>query len=164
MKPLCVLITGAGGLLGGRLAATLSTSFDVFAGVHRSPAPLGVPQVSLDVLSVASVEAALDEVRPAVAGRGVTHPRRGSGRYHLGGRERLNRYALGVRVASALSLPLDLLVPTTQAKDLIHLRPADVSLDSGRARRELGWQALPLDLAVLRGRLDPIDIIAGTGG
>jgi dTDP-4-dehydrorhamnose reductase len=65
MKRARVLVTGASGLLGGRLAALLARSADVVAARHRDPAPEGLPEVSLDLLSDASVEAAFDAVRPS---------------------------------------------------------------------------------------------------
>jgi dTDP-4-dehydrorhamnose reductase len=79
-----------------------------------------------------------------------------AGRFHLGGPERLTRFDLGRRVARAFGLPEDALVPARQAdhrgKDR---RPADVSLDSTRARRELGWEPRPLDEAIRDGRTGP---------
>jgi dTDP-4-dehydrorhamnose reductase len=59
-----VLVTGAGGLLGGRLAAVLAQSMDVVAAVHRAPGPPGVATAALDLLDSASLEAAFDSVRP----------------------------------------------------------------------------------------------------
>jgi dTDP-4-dehydrorhamnose reductase len=64
-----VLVTGAGGLLGGRLAALLARDLDVVAGVHHAPAPEGLATVALDLLEEGSIEAALDGVRP----RAVLH-------------------------------------------------------------------------------------------
>ncbi|MFI5182863.1 MAG: SDR family oxidoreductase [Vicinamibacteria bacterium] len=55
-----VLVTGAGGVLGGRLAALLSGRHAVVAGHHRGPTPDGLPTVPLDVLSPASIEEALE--------------------------------------------------------------------------------------------------------
>jgi dTDP-4-dehydrorhamnose reductase len=79
-----------------------------------------------------------------------------SGRYHLGGPERIDRFALGLRVARRLSLPEALLQPILQAEGaLAALRPADVSLDSSRAARDFGWQAHSLDDAIAAGRLGP---------
>ena len=64
-----VLVTGASGLLGGRLAALLARDLDVVAAVHASPAPPGLRTVAFDLLDARSIEAALDEVRP----RAVLH-------------------------------------------------------------------------------------------
>ena len=288
-----VLVTGAGGLLGGRLAVALAPDFEVIAGVHHASAPSGLRHAKLDLLEQGSLERTLREVRPdaivhcaaladadlcerepalatslnasvprqmarlcrerdlrlialstdlvfggdrafvkesdppapslvyarskldgeqavldeapeaavvrvaLLCGRGhgsrstaseaiawalaegrplrlftdqhrtpvdaeslaaavaVLLERRGAGRYHLGGGERLSRYDLGLRVARLLSLPGALLIPAAQAEVLAHPRPADVSLDSGRAERELGWSALALDEAIRRGRLRP---------
>jgi dTDP-4-dehydrorhamnose reductase len=291
MKRGRVLVTGASGLLGGRLAALLARGADVVAARHREPVPDGLPEVPLDLLSDASVEAAFAEARPEVVlhsaalsdpdameqtpekarahnvegtarvaqaarrhgtrlvtlstdlvlggerawsgesapanpllvygrtkyegeeatlaewpaavvvrvplvvGRGHG-PRRTasesilqglrtgrplrlftdqyrtpvdpeslvdlierlfasplSGRLHAGGTERLSRYELGWRVARVFGLPEDGLLPVRQAEMALGApRPADTSLDSGRARRELGWEPRPLDVALAESR------------
>lgn len=81
---------------------------------------------------------------------------RGEGRYHLGGAERVSRYELGARVASALRLDAAVLEATTQASHPGLPRPADVSLDSTRARRELGFAPRPLDEMIRSGRPAPL--------
>jgi dTDP-4-dehydrorhamnose reductase len=73
-----------------------------------------------------------------------------AGRYHLGGAERLSRYELGQRVAQVLGLRGSF-ERVSQASQSV-LRPADASLDSSRARRELGWTPRPLDEAIRDGR------------
>jgi dTDP-4-dehydrorhamnose reductase len=73
-----------------------------------------------------------------------------SGRFHLGGAERLSRYALGQRVARLLGFPGDF-ETTRQATQAVR-RPADTSLDCRRARRELGWTPRLLDDAIRDGR------------
>jgi len=73
-----------------------------------------------------------------------------SGRFHVGGAERISRYELGRRVARVLGLPEEL-EPTDEASQAVR-RPPDASLDSGRARRELGWEPRPLDDAIRDGR------------
>jgi dTDP-4-dehydrorhamnose reductase len=79
------------------------------------------------------------------------------GLVHLGGAERVSRYELGRRVASVLGLDARLIEPTTTAQHPPGApRPADVSFDSTRAERELGWHPLPLDEAIRRGRPSPI--------
>jgi dTDP-4-dehydrorhamnose reductase len=71
------------------------------------------------------------------------------GRFHLGGTERLSRYELGLRAAGAFDLPADGLIPVRQSDQPIGTpRPADVSLATERARRELGWQPRPLDVGI----------------
>ena len=71
------------------------------------------------------------------------------GRFHLAGPERLSRYELGQRVARVLALPAHEIEAARQADHPTGaLRPADASLDSGRARRELGWSPRPLDEAI----------------
>jgi dTDP-4-dehydrorhamnose reductase len=59
-----VLVTGAGGLLGGRLAALLAAEMDVVGGIVHAPAPKGLATVALDLLDPGSLDAALDAVRP----------------------------------------------------------------------------------------------------
>jgi dTDP-4-dehydrorhamnose reductase len=289
-----VLVTGAGGLLGGSLSASLAGDLDVVAAVRRSPAPAGLAWVPLDLLDPRSLEAALDAVRPQavlhsaalaepdrcererdlarrlntdapaalarlcarrglrlvalstdlvlpgtralsreedapeprlhyartkldgehavraedpraavvrvalVLGRG--HGPRGSaseaiawalqsgrrlrlfsdqyrspvdaasvagaaaallrgtqtGVFHLGGPERLSRHQLGLRVARVLGHDASLIDEARQADQPPGVpRPLDVSLDSGRARRELGYHPRPLEEAVREGRREP---------
>ena len=82
--------------------------------------------------------------------------RGGSGRFHLGGPERLSRYELGRRVARAFGLPESTLASARQADHAgPDRRPPDVSLDSTRARRELGWEPRPIDAAIREGRTSP---------
>jgi dTDP-4-dehydrorhamnose reductase len=76
-----------------------------------------------------------------------------TGRFHLGGRERVSRWELGLRVARQCGLCIDLIEPVTRAAAAHGApRPPDVSLESSRAERELGWQPRPLDEAILCGR------------
>jgi dTDP-4-dehydrorhamnose reductase len=76
-----------------------------------------------------------------------------AGTFHLGGPERLSRYELGLRVARIFGWPAERLTPIAQADGgLAAPRPADVSLDSGRARRELGWTPRAVDEAIREGR------------
>jgi len=76
--------------------------------------------------------------------------RKASGRFHVGGAERLSRYELGQRVARVLGLPANI-EGTSQAEQGVP-RPAEASMDSSRARRELGWEPRPLDDAIRDGR------------
>jgi dTDP-4-dehydrorhamnose reductase len=79
--------------------------------------------------------------------------RRAAGRFHLGGPERLSRHELGLRVAHVLSLPTGGIVAITQDEPVTATpRPADTSLDSGRARQVLGWTPRPLDDAIRESR------------
>jgi dTDP-4-dehydrorhamnose reductase len=76
------------------------------------------------------------------------------GRVHLGGPERLSRYQLGLRVANVLGLSPAGIEPATMATHAPGIaRPADTSLDSTRARTELGWTPRPLDDAIRESRL-----------
>jgi dTDP-4-dehydrorhamnose reductase len=79
-----------------------------------------------------------------------------AGRFHLGGPERVSRYDLGLRVARASGLPESGIAAGRQSD---HGGPdpraADVSLDSSRARQELGWTPRPIDEAIREGRPVP---------
>jgi dTDP-4-dehydrorhamnose reductase len=78
------------------------------------------------------------------------------GTFHLGGPERLSRHDLGLRVARVLGLPPDRIDAARQADHPLPApRPADVSLDSGRAIRELGYRPRPVDEAIGDGRPGP---------
>jgi len=79
-----------------------------------------------------------------------------AGRFHLGGPERLSRYDLGRRVAHVLGLDEGGITPATVA-DMPQeaRRPADTSLDSNSARRELGWEPRSLADAIRDGRSAP---------
>jgi dTDP-4-dehydrorhamnose reductase len=77
-----------------------------------------------------------------------------TGRFHLGGPERLSRHDLGLRVARWLGLPEVGIVAGRQADHAgPDRRAADVSLDSGRARRELGWEPRSIDEAIRESRV-----------
>jgi dTDP-4-dehydrorhamnose reductase len=77
----------------------------------------------------------------------------GSGRFHLGGPERVSRFELGQRVAAVLGLDPSPIQAVSQAEVAFGApRPADVSLDSSRARRELGFAPVPLEVGIRTGR------------
>lgn len=59
-----ILVTGAAGMLGGRLSSLLSRDHAVVAVRHRSPVPQGLEETSLDLMDAAGIGAALDRVRP----------------------------------------------------------------------------------------------------
>jgi len=83
--------------------------------------------------------------------------RGGSGRFHLGGPERISRHELGLRVARAFGLPESGITAGRQADhEGPDPRAADVSLDSTRARRELGWEPRPIDEAIRESRTQPV--------
>jgi len=93
-----------------------------------------------------------DSVAEALAAllRGV-----GAGRFHLGGPERVSRFELGQRVASVLAIDPASIQAITQAEVSKGApRPADVSLDSSRARRELGFAPRPLEDGIRAGRAE----------
>jgi len=58
----------------------------------------------------------------------------GDGILHLGGRERISRYDLGIRLAGMLGADVGLIKPGRQRDRTVGApRPPDVSLDSSRA-------------------------------
>ncbi len=59
-----LLLTGAAGVLGGRLALLLGRRHTVVTARRESPVPPGLESVVLDVLDGAAVEAALESARP----------------------------------------------------------------------------------------------------
>lgn len=84
-----------------------------------------------------------------------------AGLFHLGGPERVSRYELGRRLAAARGFDPAVLVAVRQSDEPPAIpRPLDVSLDSSRAERELGWTARPLD-EVLGESRDPAGAAGG---
>ena len=131
-------------LVAGRGHGAKGTSTESIAWALRARRPLRLytdqVRTPVDSASVAdAVSRALE--RPV------------SGRFHLGGPERVSRYELGLRVAAVLGASGDGIVPVTVAEMPQEARrPADTSLDSGRARRELGWEPRSLAEAIRDGR------------
>ena len=78
-----------------------------------------------------------------------------AGVYHLGGPERITRFDLGRRVAQLTGLPADGILGASRTGHRGAPRARDVSLDSSRARRDLGYAPRPLDVAILEGRTRP---------
>jgi dTDP-4-dehydrorhamnose reductase len=77
-----------------------------------------------------------------------------TGRFHLGGLERVSRCELGWRVARAMGLTEEAIEPIRHSdRPTPTARPVDVSLDSGRAARELGYWPRILDDAIPDGRV-----------
>jgi dTDP-4-dehydrorhamnose reductase len=65
---------------------------------------------------------------------------RGRGIFHLGGPRRVSRYEMGLAAANLLGLDRSLLLPVPREEaPMAHLRPADLSLKSGRAEA-LGYR------------------------
>jgi len=134
------LVVGRGHGPGGTASETVAWALadgrplSLFTDEHRSP---------VDPESLAGALAAL------LSG-GAT------GRFHLGGPERLSRHELGLRVARTTGLPATTIRAARQADHPGPApRPPDVSLDSTRARRELGWAPRPLDEALAESRPAP---------
>jgi dTDP-4-dehydrorhamnose reductase len=59
-----VLVTGASGLLGGRLAELLSPHHEVVATRHRAAIPAGLASVDVELLAPESLAAAVESARP----------------------------------------------------------------------------------------------------
>jgi dTDP-4-dehydrorhamnose reductase len=76
------------------------------------------------------------------------------GLFHVGGPARVSRYELGMHVARTLGLREDLIQPVTQASQPGAPRPPDVSMDSSRARAELGWEPSTLEASIREGRTE----------
>lgn len=64
IRAMRVLVTGAGGLVGGELALRLSGGHRVIAAEHRAPAPPQLERVPLDLEDPASIERAIEAARP----------------------------------------------------------------------------------------------------
>lgn len=58
-----MLVTGGGGLVGGRLAALLAVRHEVVVGLRRSDGPRGMPSVGFDLLDPATHAEALEASR-----------------------------------------------------------------------------------------------------
>jgi dTDP-4-dehydrorhamnose reductase len=59
-----ILVTGASGLLGGRLAELLAATHDVIALRHRAPVPAGLAAIDGDLLDGTSLGRAVESARP----------------------------------------------------------------------------------------------------
>ena len=67
------------------------------------------------------------------ARKGIIHllEERKGGIWHMGGPERLNRYAMAVQLAKKMNVSTDLIIPKSQKEVILpEPRPADVSLES----------------------------------
>jgi dTDP-4-dehydrorhamnose reductase len=134
-------------LIIGRGYGTRSTGTEAISWALRAGRPLKLftdqYRTPADAESIAPTLAAL------LSG---TH----NGRFHLGGPERVSRYELGLRVAQVHGLAADGIEALPQsAVPAPAPRPPDVSLDSGRARRELGYEPRSLEDMIRGDRLGP---------
>ncbi len=78
-----------------------------------------------------------------------------AGIFHLGGPERISRFELGRRVAEAFGLSEALLEAVPRSTHTGPPRPVDASLDSTRARTELGFEPRPLRESIAESRPQP---------
>jgi len=134
-------------LVAGRGYGVKATSTESIAWALRAgrPVRLYTDQVRTPIDSASVAEAVARALERPV-----------SGRFHLGGPERVSRYELGLRVAGVLGLSNGGIVPVTVAEMPQEARrPADTSLDSSRARRELGWEPRALTETIRDGRPAP---------
>jgi dTDP-4-dehydrorhamnose reductase len=106
-----VLVSGAGGLLGGRLAALLAQPFAVVAGVRRAPAPDGLLQAALDLDDADALERLLDREQPAavVHSAALSEPDRCEREPELAWHANVEASARLARVCGARGLALVLL-------------------------------------------------------
>jgi len=88
----------------------------------------------------------------ASAIRALLNRPRMAGTFHIAGAERVTRVELGERVAAACELDASLIERTSRSTHVGAPRPRDVSLDTRRAREELGWAPRSLDEALREGR------------
>lgn len=61
-----ILVTGAGGLVGGALAAALVADHDVTGVIRAAPGPAGVPVTRLDLVDATATASLVTAVRPDV--------------------------------------------------------------------------------------------------
>lgn len=134
-------------LVAGRGHGAKGTSTESVAWALRAgrPVSLYTDQIRTPIDSASVADAVVRALERPVAGR-----------YHLGGPERVSRYELGLRVAKVLGLSAAGIAPVTTAQmPQAAPRPADTSLDTSRARRELDWTPRSLEDAIREGRFAP---------
>lgn len=134
-------------LVAGRGHGTKGTSTESVAWALRAGRPLRLytDQIRTPVDSASVADAVVRALERPVCGR-----------FHLGGPERVSRYELGLRVAAVMGLSAEAIAPVTTAEmPQVGRRPLDTSLDSSRARRELGWEPRGLHEAIRDGRPAP---------
>jgi dTDP-4-dehydrorhamnose reductase len=134
-------------LVAGRGHGAKGTSTESIAWALRAGRPLRLytDQVRTPIDSFSVADAVARALERPVAGR-----------FHVGGPERVTRFELGRRVATVLGLGTERISPASHADIPQEApRPADTSLDSSRARRQLGWEPRSLADAIRDGRPAP---------
>ncbi|MGB5985071.1 MAG: NAD(P)-dependent oxidoreductase, partial [Desulfobacterales bacterium] len=122
-------------------------------GSGREPDPTFLAQVIRRLAAAEPVTLFTDEWRTPVdarsAARGLLQALGSPERIlHLGGRTRISRFDLGLKVARKLGTPTDLLIPARLAQFKGSApRPPDVSLDSTNAYCQ-GYAPMDLDVAL----------------
>lgn len=134
-------------LVSGRGRAQRATSTEAIAWKLASGATLSLYMD--EWRSPIDPESVLSAIEGAIANPDA------AGVYHLGGPERITRFDLGRRVAQLTGLAADGILGASRTGHRGAPRARDVSLDSSRARRDLGYAPRPLDVAILEGRTRP---------
>lgn len=140
-------------------------------GLGHGPRGTSTESVAWSLRAGRPVSLFVDEHRTPIDARSLADAvsrilaRGRGGVFHVGGRERVSRYDLGLRVARAFGLDPVLVRPARQADHRgPEARPADVSLDVGRARAELGFEPRGLDEALRESREAPPATSPASGG
>lgn len=145
-----------------RCAGSTVLRIALVCGRGHGPRPTASEAVAWALLRGQRLRLYTDEFRTPVDAEAVAAALRallrgsGAGLYHLGGPERVSRHELGQRVAQAFGLDGEGIEAVARATFTVGPpRPADVSLDSERARRELGYAPRPLEAMIRSSRPEP---------
>ncbi len=155
-------LAGEVALLAADPAAAVVRVALVVGGGH-GPRGTGSESVAWALAAGRTVRLFADEFRTPVDPESVAAAVRllvekgGTGVFHIGGTERLSRLELGHRAARVLGLPAEGIEAGFQVDyPGPDRRPADTSMDSSRARRELRWTPRPLEGALRSTRSGPV--------
>ena len=155
-------LAGEVALLAADPAAAVVRVALVVGGGH-GPRGTGSESVAWALAAGRTVRLFADEFRTPVDPESVAAAVRllvekgGTGVFHIGGTERLSRLELGHRAARVLGLPAEGIEAGFQVDyPGPDRRPADTSMDSSRARRELRWTPRPLEDALRSTRSGPV--------